>query len=67
MLKHLENKTIFMVEDNALNSAIMRTILLRHGANVPYDHWGDKSLYRMANYASRIDLILLESYFIFYL
>lgn len=56
----LEGKTIFMVEDDALNFAIMRTILRRAGANVPYDHWGDKTLTRMKEFSDQLSLILLD-------
>lgn len=59
-MKHLEHKTIFMVEDDALNSAIIRTILRQNGARVPYDHWGDKTLQRMTDYPFPIDLVILD-------
>ena len=56
----LEGKTIFMVEDDALNFAIIRTILRRSGATVPYDHWGDTTLTRMKEYSDQLSMILLD-------
>ena len=56
----LENKTIFVVEDDASNLAIIRTILRRQKAIVPFDHWGDHTLSGMLKQSSRLDLILLD-------
>ena len=56
----LNGKNIFMVEDDALNSAIIRTILRQNGAKVPYDHWGDATLSRMTGYPYKLDMILLD-------
>ncbi|MEM9773494.1 MAG: response regulator [Chloroflexota bacterium] len=56
----LKDKVIFMVEDDALNFAIIRTILRRAGATVPYDHWGDTTLTRMKEYSGRLSMILLD-------
>ena len=49
-----------MVEDDTLNSAIIRTILRQNGADVPFDHWGDKMLTSMSKYQDTLDLILLD-------
>lgn len=56
----LNNKTIFIVEDDAFNLAIIRTILRRQGAETPFDHWGDGTLSRLQKHAQEIDMILLD-------
>lgn len=56
----LQGKHIFVVEDDPLNLAIIRTILQRAGAVVPFDHWGDTTLKRMLDYPFKLDLILLD-------
>lgn len=59
----LEGKHIFVVEDDPLNLAIIRTILINAGASVPFDHWGDTTLDKMLLSQSQIDLILLDIMF----
>ena len=59
-METLNGRTIFMVEDDALNFAIIRTILRRAGATVPYDHWGDTTLTRMKEYSGQLSMILLD-------
>ncbi len=59
----LKGKHIFVVEDDSLNLAIIRTILQRAGAVVPFDHWGDATLQKMLSYTFKIDLILLDIMF----
>ena len=49
-----------MVEDDTMNSAIIRTILRQNGAEVPFDHWGDKMLRSMSKYEDTLDMILLD-------
>ena len=56
----LKGKTIFIVEDDAFNLAIIRTILRRQGVNTPFDHWGDNTLTRIQKYDSNLDMILLD-------
>ncbi|MFK7803632.1 MAG: two-component system response regulator, partial [Anaerolineae bacterium] len=56
----LQNKTIFVVEDDAFNLAIIRTILRRQGASAPFDHWGDNTLSRILKFSTRLDMILLD-------
>ena len=56
----LQGKTIFLVEDDALNFAVIRTTLRRVGAAVPYDHWGDTTLTRMKEFSSQLSMILLD-------
>jgi len=55
----LSGKTIFMVEDNPGNAAIIRTILRQAGARVPYDHRGDITLTRMIQNLP-LDMILMD-------
>jgi len=56
----LKDKHIFVVEDDAMNLAVIRTILKRAGAAVPFDHWGDTTLNRILAYPFKIDAILLD-------
>ncbi|MFK7804658.1 MAG: response regulator [Anaerolineae bacterium] len=56
----LKNKTIFIVEDDAFNLAIIRTLLRHQGAIVPFDHWGDNTITRIQKYSTKIDMILLD-------
>ena len=55
----LESKRIFVVEDDSSNLAIIRTILLRQGASVPFDVWGKGTMEILRN-SMPIDLILLD-------
>ncbi len=56
----LDGKHIFVIEDDAMNLAVIRTILQRAGAAVPFDHWGDTTLQRILTYPFDLDLILLD-------
>lgn len=56
----LQDKHIFVVEDDPMNLAVIRTILKRAGAVVPFDHWGDATLNRMLSYPFKIDAILVD-------
>jgi CheY-like chemotaxis protein len=55
----LENKRVFVIEDDSSNLAIIRTILLRQGASVPFDVWGKGTIEIIRN-SMPIDLILLD-------
>lgn len=55
----LDGKRIFVVEDDSSNLAIIRTILLRHGASAPFDVWGSGTIETIRN-SLPIDLILLD-------
>ncbi len=63
MTKLLENKHIFLIEDDQVNLAIIKTILQVNGATVPFDHWGDTTLQRLISYPFDLDLILLDIMF----
>ena len=56
----LKDRHIFVVEDDPMNLAVIRTILQRAGAIVPFDHWGDTTLDRLLTYPFKIDIILLD-------
>ncbi len=56
----LKGKRIFVVEDDPLNLAVIRTILQRAGAVVPFDPWGDTTLDKMVSSPFKIDVILLD-------
>jgi len=55
----LESKRIFIVEDDAVNIAIVAYLLRQHGAIVFQDRWGDQAL-RVIRVALPLDLILLD-------
>lgn len=61
-MKLLENKTIFVVEDDAANLAIISTLIRHHGGTVAYDRWGHDTIKRMKR-RQQIDLILLDLMF----
>jgi CheY-like chemotaxis protein len=54
----LENKKIFVVEDNARNRIIFNILLSKHGAVVEFDSWGGDALWRLKDYS--VDLIILD-------
>lgn len=58
----LKGRHIFVVEDNPLNLAVIRTVLQNEGAYVPFDHWGDTTLQKMTQYqrSFKLDMILLD-------
>lgn len=60
----LKDKTIFLVEDNPTNLAVIRMLLKKEGANVPFDPWGYRTvqglLTALQNFPSGVDLILLD-------
>lgn len=55
----LENKNIFIIEDDAENLAVISTILRRDGANVHFDRWGVETLERIRTHGN-IDVILCD-------
>lgn len=59
----LENKHIFLVEDNPTNLAIIRTLLQKHGATVGMVNWADTSLERISGHSKTIDLFILDLMF----
>lgn len=58
----LQNKRIFVVEDNLANLAITKIILEREGAKIAFERWGTETLSALHGFAP-IDLILLDLMF----
>ncbi|MCP5094327.1 MAG: response regulator [Chloroflexi bacterium] len=56
----LENKNIFLLEDDPVNFSVIQTILRKNGAATLLDYWGDTTLKKMMNYPFQLDLILLD-------
>jgi CheY-like chemotaxis protein len=55
----LQGKRIFIIEDNAANMAIAKTLLERHGAIVAFERWGNTVKERLTEFAT-VDLIVLD-------
>lgn len=55
----LTDKVIFIVEDNAQNRVIFQTALIRQGATVDFERWGEGAITRL-NILPRVDLIILD-------
>jgi two-component system cell cycle response regulator DivK len=58
----LQNKRIFLVEDNLGNRAIMQMILEQHGAKISFERWGTDTVSRLKVFEP-VDLILLDLMF----
>jgi len=55
----LTGKKIFIVEDDPLNLAVIRTILTKHGASVSFDAWGS-GMFDQLKLIQPVHLILLD-------
>lgn len=55
----LENKKIFIVEDNLQNRIIFQLALTRHGAELHFEPWGSRALLQLQGLC-QIDLIILD-------
>lgn len=55
----LEDKKIFIVEDNVHNRVIFQMALTKHGASVEFERWGKDTVPRL-NALRRVDLIVLD-------
>jgi CheY-like chemotaxis protein len=55
----LDNKKIFIVEDNLQNRIIFQLALTRHGAELHFEPWGSRTLLQLQG-LSQIDLIILD-------
>jgi len=55
----LENKRIFVVEDNVQNKTIMQMLLEMHGAKVAIDRFGKETVARLRSFMP-VDAILLD-------
>ncbi|HEX2907002.1 MAG TPA: response regulator [Phototrophicaceae bacterium] len=58
----LQNKQIFIIEDNLENRVIMRIALTQQGAQVEFDRWG-REVPKHLEAGHRIDVILLDLMF----
>lgn len=55
----LQDKRIFIVEDNIHNRVVFTMALKMQGAQLEFDRWGRKTLFRMQAF-HHIDLIILD-------
>jgi CheY-like chemotaxis protein len=58
----LNDKHIFVVEDQIDNRAIVRILLEQNGAKVAFDRWGNDTL-RLLHLFAPVDIILLDLMF----
>ncbi len=60
----LKDKTIFLVEDDAVNLAVIRGLLQKEGARVPFDFVGSRTIQQLLDILNnsnvRVDLVLLD-------
>jgi len=55
----LQDKVVFIVEDNLQNRVVFQMILMRHGARVEFDRWGRDTLSRLKS-LKQVDAIVLD-------
>jgi two-component system, sensor histidine kinase and response regulator len=55
----LQDKNIFIVEDDSTNLAIISALLRRNGATILFDRWGIDTITRIQR-AKNIDIILMD-------
>ncbi len=55
----LQDKRIFIVEDNPSNRAIEQVLLERNGAKTMFDRWGTETIERLQEFAP-VDLIIMD-------
>jgi two-component system cell cycle response regulator DivK len=55
----LQNRWIFIVEDNLQNRVVFQMALMRQGAKVEFDRWGDQTI-RALRLLPKVDLIILD-------
>jgi CheY-like chemotaxis protein len=55
----LKKRNIFIVEDNPQNRVIFQMSLIRHGALVDFERWGEGALRKLLSY-DNVDLIVLD-------
>jgi CheY-like chemotaxis protein len=58
----LQGKSIYIIEDNPTNLAIISSILRRNNAIIRYDRWGVDTINRLNHYGV-VDLIILDLMF----
>jgi CheY-like chemotaxis protein len=62
MALKLQDKRIFIIEDNLSNRAIMQILLEQNGAKTSFERWGTETLPRLKAFAP-VDIILLDLMF----
>jgi CheY-like chemotaxis protein len=55
----LKNKHIFIAEDNSQNRIIFQMMLVRQGAKIYFERWGDDAIFRLHT-MPQCDLIILD-------
>jgi CheY-like chemotaxis protein len=55
----LKNKHLFIVEDNPANRVVYQIMMMRNGAKVTFDRWGQDTLAKMKQ-SGTIHLIILD-------
>ena len=55
----LEDRRIFIIEDNLENRSIAQMLLEAEGATIAFDRWGKDFINKMRKFAP-IDIILLD-------
>ena len=58
-MRELQDKRIFIVEDNPMNRVIFQMALLVSGAHLQFERWGRDVLYELESFGD-VDLILLD-------
>jgi two-component system, sensor histidine kinase and response regulator len=58
MISRLQDKRIFITEDNPMNRTVYTLILRREGATFEFDRWGHETLTRLKGFQP--DLIILD-------
>src|SRR5258708_31306076 len=55
----LKDKLIFLVEDNPQNRVLFQMALVRHGAHLEFERWGQETVFRLQGF-DKVHVILLD-------
>ena len=55
----LKDKLIFIVEDNPQNRVLFQMALVRHGAHLEFERWGQETVFRLQGF-DKVHVILLD-------
>ena len=55
----LKNKQIFIAEDNPKNRVIFQVLLVKHGARLTFERWGDDAIHQLCR-LDEVNLIILD-------
>src|SRR5262249_18609660 len=55
----LRNKQIFIAEDNTKNRVIFQVLLVKHGARLTFERWGDGAIQQLCR-LDEVNLIILD-------